>query len=153
MKLKERKSIAKGFQKLRVALETEDKEEEDAQDTRSRSQKRRDDKARRQAEAAARKAEARRQAEQEELEISRKKKAGAERVTAAELLLRREMEIREMERLAEEKDRKMRRVVTKGEYENVILAANTNRRDDDELEAGTVDESIHVMITLGILKN
>ncbi|KAI4342211.1 hypothetical protein MLD38_026861 [Melastoma candidum] len=149
-----RKSATESERKDRDAREKEDQYWREAEGSKSRSAKKREEEAEKRAEALARKAEARQLAEQEEKDLDKSMRkvdkkatrvsvpsAPVRKVTEAELIKRREEEKAEMERRAEEARKREKRVADEEEYEKVVLVSNTNR-DEGVIEARSVEEAI-----------
>ncbi|XP_061355726.1 uncharacterized protein LOC133300223 [Gastrolobium bilobum] len=141
----------------RKERETRDKEEQywrDAEGSKSRAAKKREEEAEKRAEAAARRAEARRLAELEEKELEKSmkkpdKKAArvsipVPKVTEAELRRQREEAEAEAQKKAEEGKKRQSRTAAEEEYERMVLVSNTNR-DDTIIEARTVEDAISQM--------
>ncbi|KAL8267938.1 hypothetical protein R6Q59_001736 [Mikania micrantha] len=151
---RERKSATEAERREKEAREKEDKYWREAEGTKSRAAKKRDEESEKKAEAAARKAEARRLAEIEEKEIEKSlkkvdKKANrvsipVPKVTEAELIRRKEAEQAEMLKKAEEEKRRQSRTAKEEEYEKMVLVQNTNR-DDSVIEARSVEEALAQM--------
>ncbi|KAJ7978667.1 coiled-coil domain-containing protein [Quillaja saponaria] len=149
-----RKSAAEDERKQREAREKEDHYWREAEGSKSRAAKKREEEAEKRAEAAARKAEARRLAELEEKEIEKSikkpdKKADrvaipVPKVTEAELRKRREEEQAELERKAGEAKKRQSRTAAEEEYERMVLVMNKNR-DDSIIEARSVEDAIAQM--------
>ncbi|KAL3613914.1 hypothetical protein CASFOL_041988 [Castilleja foliolosa] len=151
---RERRSATEADRKDR---ETRDKEEQywrEAEGSKSRAAKKREEEAEKRAEAAAKKAEVRRLAEQEEKDLEKSlkkpdKKADrvsvpVPKVTEAELRRRREEEQAALQRRAEEDKKKQTRIADEEEYERMVSVENTNR-DDSKIEARSVEEAIAQM--------
>ncbi|KAJ9132676.1 hypothetical protein P3X46_033516 [Hevea brasiliensis] len=149
-----RKSTAETERKERDAREKEDQYWREAEGSKSRAAKKREEESEKRAEAAARRAEARLLAEQEDKEIDKSlrkpdKKANrvaipVPKVTEAELRRRREEEQAELAKKADEMKRRQSRTAVEEDYERMVLVANTNR-DDSIIEARTVEDAIAQM--------
>ncbi|KAI9124120.1 hypothetical protein K1719_005420 [Acacia pycnantha] len=146
-----RKNVVESERKERDALEKVDQYWREAEGSKSRAAKKREEEAEKKAEAAARRAEARRLAEMEEKEIDKSirkpdKKANrvsipVPKVTEAELRKQREEEQAEIQKKADEAKRRQARTAAEEEYERMVLVTNTNR-DDSIIEARTVEDAI-----------
>ncbi|XP_021848506.2 uncharacterized protein [Spinacia oleracea] len=149
---KSRKAAAEAEKKDRETKQKEDQYWREAEGSKSKAAKKREEEEQKRAETAAKKAEARRLAELEEQEIEKSlkkldKKAtrvagvSATKVTEAELRRRKEKEEEELQRKAEEAKKKNSRMAEEEEYEKIVLVQNTNR-DDDFIEAHSVEEAL-----------
>lgn len=149
-----RKSAVESERKELDARQKEDQYWLEAEGSKSRAAKKREEEAEKKAEAAARRAEARRLAEMEEKEIDKSmrkpdKKANrvsvpVPKVTEAQVQKRREEEQAEIQKKAEEAKRRQARSAAEEEYERMVLVTNTNR-DDSIIEARTVEDAIAQM--------
>ncbi|KAF7841412.1 coiled-coil domain-containing protein 124-like [Senna tora] len=149
-----RKGAVEAERKDREVRDKEDQYWRDAEGSKSRAAKKREEEAEKKAEAAARRAEARRLAEQEEKEFDKSmkkpdKKANrvaipVPKVTEAELRKRREEEQAEMQKKTEEAKKRQTRTAEEEEYERMVLVTNTNR-DDSVIEARSVEDALAQM--------
>lgn len=149
-----RKSATEAERKDRETREKEEQYWREAQGSKSRAAKKREEESEKRAETAARRAEARRLAELEEKELEKSmkkpdKKANrvsipVPKVTEAELTKRREEEQAELAKKSEEMKRRQSRTAAEEEYERLVLVSNTNR-DDSIIEARSVEEAIAQM--------
>ncbi|KMT01306.1 hypothetical protein BVRB_9g213220 [Beta vulgaris subsp. vulgaris] len=147
-----RKAAAESEKKFREVKQKEDQYWQEAEGSKSKAAKKREEEEQKRAETAAKKAEVRRLAELEEKEIEKSlnkpdKKAnriavpGVSKVTEAELRRRKEKEEEEMRRKAEEAKKKQSRMAEEEEYEKIVLVENRNR-DDELIEAHSVEEAL-----------
>ncbi|KAG0457232.1 hypothetical protein HPP92_022057 [Vanilla planifolia] len=149
-----RKSAAEAEKKEREFCEREDLYWKEAEGTKSRAAKKREEKEEKRAQATARRAENRKIAEQERLDLEKSARrpdskakgvsAPVPKVTVAELSHRREEERLRLEREAEAAKKRLSRTTEEDQYKRMVLVGNTNR-DDSVVEARSVEEAIAVL--------
>lgn len=151
---RERRAVAESEKKGKEARDKDDQYWREAEGTKSRAAKKREEEAEKRMEAAARKAEIRKLAEKEQLELERAAKkpdkkanrvaAPVPKVTTADLDKRRDEERAKVLKNADVEKKKVSRMAEEEEYERVVMVKNVNR-DDSLIEAHSVDEALKKM--------
>ncbi|KAJ7129965.1 hypothetical protein O6H91_Y558000 [Diphasiastrum complanatum] len=150
-----RKAAAQSEKKEKEERDKEERLWKEMEGPKSKASKKKEEDAERRAEAAAKRAEAKRLAEQEAKELDAygkrvEKHSGrvsipVPKVTAAELARQKEQEQQRLQVQAEAFKRRGSRMADEEEYEKIVAVENVNR-DDDVIEAHSVDTALAQMV-------